>query len=52
MTAITTIATSLFSVLSSLIGVVTGTGNEFLLVGVAAGFVGMAVTIFKRLARG
>lgn len=52
MGTVSTVATAILGVITTVISTATAEGNEFLLIGVAGGFIGTAVSIFRRLSRG
>lgn len=49
MDVVQTVASAILGVITTVIDVATTEGNEFLLIGVAGGFIGTAVAIFRRL---
>lgn len=52
MNAVSTVATAILGVITTVISTATTAGNEFLLIGIAGGFISVAVGIFRRLSRG
>lgn len=52
MATVQTVATGILGVITKVITVATTEGNEFLLIGIAGGFISVAVGIFRRLSRG
>lgn len=52
MGTVATVASSILGVITEVIKIATTEGNSFLLIGVAGGFISVAVGIFRRLSRG
>lgn len=49
MSAVSTVAGAILGVITTVITTATTAGNEFLLIGVAGGFISVAVSIFRKL---